>query len=90
MLTEEQQFAKTLDQGMGILEAEIKSHTLKAAPGAFEVIPGEVVFKLYDTYGFPVDLTGDIARERGLRLDEAGFERAMEAQRQRARNASNF
>lgn len=83
LLTEEQQFAKTLDQGMKILEADLAQ--LKGTE-----IPGETIFKLYDTYGFPVDLTGDIARERNLTLDEAGFEKAMEAQRQRARSASNF
>ena len=83
LLTEEEQFAKTLDQGMRILEQDLDG--LKGTE-----IPGETVFKLYDTYGFPVDLTGDIARERGLSLDEAGFEAAMEEQRQRARSASNF
>lgn len=83
LLAEEQQFAKTLDQGMRILEADL------AALSGSE-IPGETIFKLYDTYGFPVDLTGDIARERNLTLDEEGFETAMEAQRQRARSASNF
>jgi alanyl-tRNA synthetase len=83
LLAEEEQFAKTLDQGMRILEQDLSS--LKG-----EQIPGETIFKLYDTYGFPVDLTGDIARERGLTLDEAGFESAMEEQRQRARSASNF
>jgi alanyl-tRNA synthetase len=83
LLTEEQQFAKTLDQGMKILEADL---------GALQgnEIPGETIFKLYDTYGFPIDLTGDIARERGLTLDEEGFEKAMDEQRQRARSASNF
>ena len=83
LLTEELQFAKTLDQGMRILEADLEA--LKGTE-----IPGETIFKLYDTYGFPVDLTGDIARERELTLDEAGFEKAMEQQRQRARSASNF
>lgn len=83
LLTEEQQFAKTLDQGMRILEADLVS--LQGSE-----IPGATIFKLYDTYGFPVDLTGDIARERNLTLDEAGFEEHMEAQRQRARSASNF
>lgn len=83
LLTEEEQFAKTLDQGMRILEQDL------AALSGSE-IPGETIFKLYDTYGFPVDLTGDIARERNLTLDEAGFEQAMESQRQRARSASNF
>ncbi|PVZ16268.1 MULTISPECIES: alanine--tRNA ligase [unclassified Pseudomonas] len=80
---EEEQFAKTLEQGLKILEqdlAELKGN----------VVPGEVVFKLYDTYGFPMDLTGDIARERQLTLDEAGFEREMQAQRERARSASAF
>lgn len=83
LLTEEQQFAKTLDQGMRILEVDLAE--LQGTE-----IPGETIFKLYDTYGFPIDLTGDIARERGLTLDEIGFEQAMEAQRQRARRASNF
>jgi alanyl-tRNA synthetase len=83
LLTEEQQFAKTLDQGMRILEADLAELSGKE-------IPGETIFKLYDTYGFPIDLTGDIARERGLTLDVAGFDQAMEQQRQRARSASNF
>ncbi|MEL0168142.1 MAG: alanine--tRNA ligase [Pseudomonadaceae bacterium] len=81
--TEEEQFAKTLDQGLRILEQDLAE--LKGSE-----IPGDVVFKLYDTYGFPVDLTGDIARERELTIDEAGFETAMEAQRERARSASQF
>ncbi|WP_226685751.1 alanine--tRNA ligase [Stutzerimonas stutzeri] len=80
---EEEQFAKTLEQGLKILEQDL-------AGLAGSVIPGEVVFKLYDTYGFPVDLTGDIARERNLTLDEDGFEREMQAQRERARSASAF
>ncbi|MCZ4128129.1 alanine--tRNA ligase [Stutzerimonas balearica] len=80
---EEEQFAKTLEQGLRILEQDLAS--LEGS-----VIPGAVVFKLYDTYGFPVDLTNDIARERNLTLDEAGFEREMEAQRERARSASAF
>ncbi|WP_312763882.1 alanine--tRNA ligase [Stutzerimonas balearica] len=80
---EEEQFAKTLEQGLRILEQDLAS--LEGS-----VIPGAVVFKLYDTYGFPVDLTNDIARERSLTLDEAGFEREMEAQRERARSASAF
>ena len=80
---EEQRFAETLDQGMDILEGSIAG--LKG-----EVIPGDVVFKLYDTYGFPVDLTADIARERGLTVDEKGFEEAMAGQRDRARAASKF
>lgn len=80
---EEQRFAETLDQGMKILEeglSEIKDNQ----------IPGEMVFKLYDTYGFPVDLTADIAREKELTLDMQGYEKAMEAQRERARSASKF
>ncbi|MDG9930031.1 MULTISPECIES: alanine--tRNA ligase [unclassified Pseudomonas] len=81
--TEEEQFAKTLEQGLKILEQD-----LSGLQGT--VIPGDIVFKLYDTYGFPVDLTGDIARERELTLDEEGFEREMEAQRERARSASAF
>ncbi|WP_416426144.1 alanine--tRNA ligase [Pseudomonas sp. App30] len=80
---EEEQFAKTLEQGLKILEADLAE--LKG-----NVVPGDVVFKLYDTYGFPMDLTGDIARERELTLDEAGFEKEMEAQRVRARAASSF
>ncbi len=80
---EEEQFAKTLEQGLKILEQDLAE--LKGS-----VVPGDVVFKLYDTYGFPMDLTGDIARERNLTLDEAGFEREMDAQRERARSASAF
>ena len=80
---EEQRFAETLDQGMEILESAIAD--LKGSE-----LPGDVVFKLYDTYGFPVDLTADIARERELSVDEKGFEVAMEQQRDRARAASKF
>ncbi len=80
---EEERFAETLEQGMQILEQAI-------ADLEGDTIPGETVFRLYDTYGFPVDLTGDIARERGLKLDMAGFEREMAAQRERARAASGF
>jgi alanyl-tRNA synthetase len=80
---EEERFAETLAQGMGLLETTINGL-------ADQTIPGDAVFKLYDTYGFPVDLTADIARERGLKIDEAGFERAMNAQRDRARAASKF
>jgi len=80
---EEEQFAKTLEQGLRILEQD-----LSQLQGS--VVPGDVVFKLYDTYGFPMDLTADIARERELTIDEAGFEREMEAQRERARSASAF
>jgi len=80
---EEEQFARTLEQGLKILEQDL-------AELSGSVIPGEVVFKLYDTYGFPVDLTADIARERELTVDEEGFEREMQAQRERARSASAF
>lgn len=83
LLKEEQQFEITLDQGMKILSRAIKQMKGKE-------IPGEVIFKLYDTFGFPVDLTGDIARERGLTLDMDGFESAMEEQRRRGRAASKF
>jgi alanyl-tRNA synthetase len=80
---EEEQFAKTLDHGMKLLEeaiAQLKDDT----------IAGETVFKLYDTYGFPVDLTADIARERNLKVDEAGFDTCMAEQKNKARAASNF
>jgi len=80
---EEEQFAKTLDKGMGILNDAIS--TLKG-----DTIPGETVFKLYDTYGFPMDLTADVAREKNLKVDEAGFDKAMEHQRATARAAGNF
>jgi len=80
---EEEQFSKTLEQGLKILEQDLAE--LKGT-----VVPGDVVFKLYDTYGFPMDLTADIARERNLTVDEEGFEREMEAQRVRARSASSF
>lgn len=84
LLKEEEQFAKTLDQGMRILEEAI------AQLDGSKVLSGETVFKLYDTYGFPADLTNDVARENGLEIDEVSFEAAMEAQRARARSASNF
>ncbi len=80
---EEERFAETLTQGMALLDDAIGKLAGKQ-------IPGETVFKLYDTYGFPVDLTNDIAREKGLTLDEAGFEAAMAEQRTRARAASKF
>jgi alanyl-tRNA synthetase len=80
---EEKRFAETLDQGMEILEASIAR--LKG-----KEIPGDVVFKLYDTYGFPVDLTADVARERGLTIDQQGFEESMEGQRAKARASSQF
>jgi alanyl-tRNA synthetase len=80
---EENRFAETLATGMALLDAE-------AAKLTSTVIPGETVFRLYDTYGFPLDLTADVARERGLTIDQAGFDAAMEAQRGRARAASKF
>ncbi|NIA26787.1 MAG: alanine--tRNA ligase [Desulfobulbaceae bacterium] len=80
---EERRFAETLDQGMEILEEAIAQLDGKT-------IPGDVAFKLYDTYGFPLDLTADIARERGLTVDQQGFEKAMAGQRDRARAASKF
>ena len=83
ILLEEEQFARTLDNGMEVLEdgiAALDSNTL----------PGELVFRLYDTYGFPADLTADVARERNLDIDLEGFEEHMEAQRERARSASKF
>jgi alanyl-tRNA synthetase len=83
LLGEEQQFSRTLENGMVILNDAIAA--LKG-----KELPGDVVFKLYDTYGFPVDLTADIARERGLSVDNAGFEQAMQVQKQQARAASRF
>lgn len=80
---EEERFAETLEQGMKILE-----QTISELDG--DEIPGDTVFKLYDTFGFPTDLTADIARERKLRLDMDGFETAMQEQRERARAASQF
>lgn len=83
LLKEEEQFARTLDHGMGLL-----NQALEELQGG--VLPGETVFKLYDTYGFPFDLTADVCREREVTLDEAGFQRELEAQRERARAASQF
>ncbi|MEL0082658.1 MAG: alanine--tRNA ligase, partial [Gammaproteobacteria bacterium] len=80
---EEERFALTLEQGLQILEREVESLT-------GNILPGSVLFKLYDTYGFPVDLTADIARERGLEVDLDGFEAEMAQQRERARAAGNF
>ncbi len=80
---EEERFAETLAQGMALLDGAIGKLSGKQ-------IPGETVFRLYDTFGFPLDLTNDIARERGLCIDEAGFEAAMNEQRNRARAASKF
>ncbi len=86
LLQEEQQFAKTLELGLKILEQDIA----KLSELSESTISGETVFRLYDTYGFPIDLTADIARERGLSLDLDGFETAMAKQRSRAREASQF
>ena len=80
---EEEQFSKTLARGMAML-----NDTLASLEG--DTVPGDVVFKLYDTYGFPTDLTNDVAREHELKIDEEGFEAAMQAQRARAQQASNF
>jgi alanyl-tRNA synthetase len=80
---EEAQFARTLDNGMAILEDALRAV-------ADDVIPGDIIFKLYDTYGFPVDLTNDIARERGLTLDSEGYEAAMATQRQRSQDHAGF
>ena len=81
--SEEEQFAKTLERGLALLDDE-----LEKLQG--DTLDGETVFRLYDTFGFPVDLTADVCRERNLKIDEEGFERAMEQQRQRARDASGF
>ncbi len=83
LLQEEQQFARTLENGLKLLEQDIaKLHG--------KIIPGATVFRLYDTYGFPVDLTADIARERGLTIDFAGFEQEMEKQRKQSQDSSQF
>jgi alanyl-tRNA synthetase len=79
---EEERFAETLDNGMAVLESALASGE--------KLLDGDTVFRLYDTFGFPVDLTADIARERGVRIDMAGFEAAMDQQRERARAASKF
>lgn len=79
---EEERFAETLEHGMGVLEAAMASED--------KMLDGETVFKLYDTFGFPLDLTADIARERGITVDFAGFEHSMQMQRERARAASRF
>ena len=83
LLNEEEQFAETLEQGLKIFHQEIKQLRGK-------VMPGEVIFKLYDTYGFPADLTADIAREQGLTLDLVGFEKEMEKQKDRSKSADVF
>ncbi|MBV4412759.1 alanine--tRNA ligase [Enterobacteriaceae bacterium YMB-R22] len=81
--TEEEQFARTLERGLALLDDELTR--LKG-----DTLDGETVFRLYDTYGFPADLTADVCRERNIKIDEAGFEAAMEAQRRRARESSGF
>ncbi|EMZ5816618.1 alanine--tRNA ligase [Salmonella enterica] len=81
--TEEEQFARTLERGLALLDEE-----LEKLQG--DTLDGETAFRLYDTYGFPVDLTADVCRERNIKVDEAGFEAAMEEQRRRAREASGF
>lgn len=81
---EEEQFSRTLDRGLALLEEALQGL------GDGKQIPGELVFKLYDTYGFPADLTADVVRDRGFEIDEAGFEREMEKQRERAKGASAF
>jgi len=84
--SEEERFAETLENGMKVLEAALR----EGENGSVKLLDGETVFQLYDTFGFPVDLTADIARERGIVVDYAGFEAAMERQRERARAASRF
>ncbi|MBW2630289.1 MAG: alanine--tRNA ligase [Deltaproteobacteria bacterium] len=83
VINEEQRFMETLDAGLRILNDEIESLKKREK----DVIPGGIVFKLYDTFGFPTDLTGDAARERGMSLDMEGFEKSMEAQRKKARES---
>jgi len=83
LFREEQQFAKTLNQGMELLEKELKEFS-------GNTIPGNLLFKLYDTYGFPIDLTADIARERNLEIDQAGFDAEMEQQQKRSRASGKF
>jgi alanyl-tRNA synthetase len=83
---EEERFGETLDNGMRILESALG----RMQPGDVRMLDGETVFVLYDTYGFPVDLTADICRERGIGVDHAGFERAMQRQREQARAAGRF
>ena len=81
--TEEEQFARTLERGLALLDEEL-------AKLSGDTLDGETAFRLYDTYGFPVDLTADVCRERNIKVDEAGFDAAMEEQRRRAREASGF
>lgn len=81
--TEEEQFARTLERGLALLDDELSKLS-------GDTLDGETAFRLYDTYGFPLDLTADVCRERNLKVDEIGFERAMEEQRRRARESSGF
>ncbi|TBL28940.1 alanine--tRNA ligase, partial [Klebsiella oxytoca] len=81
--TEEEQFARTLERGLQLLDEELEKLT-------GDTLAGETAFRLYDTYGFPLDLTADVCRERNIKVDEEGFEQAMEEQRKRARESSGF
>lgn len=91
LATEEERFAETLENGMKLLESALRDDTGDADAGSeSRTIPGQIAFTLYDTYGFPVDLTADVARERGWSVDMPGFTAAMEQQRERARGASQF
>ena len=93
LLAEEERFARTLDRGMALLDKHIAAFVPADAGqerGVRETIPGQVVFELYDTFGFPADLTADVARERGLDVDMEGFESAMQAQRLRSQRAGRF
>ncbi|MCX2956486.1 MAG: alanine--tRNA ligase-related protein, partial [Candidatus Regiella insecticola] len=81
--TEEKQFARTLERGLALLDEELSKIT-------GDTLAGETAFRLYDTYGLPLDLTADVCRERYLKVDEAGFERAMAVQRLRARDSNVF
>ena len=93
LLAEEERFARTLDHGMVILDTYINNALMRGAEdprGGHETIPGREVFQLYDTFGFPADLTADVARERGLDVDMEGFESAMQEQRERSQQAGRF
>ena len=83
---EEERFAETLEHGMKILDAALD----EARKSGSKILPGDTAFTLYDTYGFPLDLTADVCRERGVAVDQAGFDAAMDKQRERARAASSF
>jgi len=90
LLQEEERFALTLSTGMSLLTEALDAAERRSSAGQSKMLDGETVFRLYDTYGFPADLTADVARERGFAIDDAGFEAAMGAQRERARAASRF